>query len=365
MNGVPAYERLARRAVLDLEPYAWEASSDEIARRHGLRRGDVLRFDLNTSPFLPAGWAAALDRAELETQPNEYFDTAYAELSRAIASYGGVAPEQLVIGAGADEMLDVIAKTFLDNGDSAVISTPTYSMYAIAAGLMGAIVREVPLGPGFAPDVEGLLSAAAGAKLLFHCNPNSPTGNLTAPVEFERLVTRAPCMVVVDEAYAEFSGWSALPLLERYPHLIVVRTLSKAFAMAGLRLGYGVARPEVAALLNRVRPPNSVSALTAQIGAAALRDPAAMRAHVEALVAAREPFAAGLTAAGARVYPSVTNFLLTDWGSPARARSVYERLERRGIVVRNFADHRLIPGHLRITVRAPEQNARLLGALHD
>lgn len=357
------HERFARRAVLDLEAYAWEASSEEIARRHGLRVEDVLRFDLNTSPFVPPAWVASLDRAEFETHPNEYFDTGYAELSGVIASYCTVSPNQLVIGAGADEILDVIAKAFLDNGDAAVISTPTYSMYAIATRVMGASVRAVPLGRDFAPDVDGLLAAASGAKLLFHCNPNSPTGNLTAPDEFERLVARAPCMVVVDEAYAEFAGWSAVPLLDLYPNLIVVRTLSKAFAMAGLRLGYGVARPEVAALLNRVRPPNSVSALTARIGAVALRDPGAMRAQVAALVAARAPFAAGLESAGARVYPSVTNFLLTDWGSPARARGIYERLERRGLVVRNFAEHPLIPGHLRVTVRTPEQNALLLDAL--
>lgn len=359
------HERMARRAVLDLEPYAWEASSAAIAQRHGLRVADVLRFDLNTSPFLPGAWAASLDRAGVETRPNEYFDTAYAELAAAIVWYLGVASEQLVIGAGADEVLDVIAKTFLDNGDAAVIAAPTYSMYAIAARLMGAEVRAVALGPDFAPDIEGLLAAAAGAKLLFHCNPNSPTGNLTAPDEFERLLANAPCMVVVDEAYAEYSGWSAIPFLERYPNLIVVRTLSKAFAMAGLRLGFGVARPEVAALLNRVRPPNSVSALTSRIGAAALRAPEIMRQQVAAIGAARAPFAAGLAAAGARVYPSVTNFLLTDWGEPARARAAYERLERRGLVVRNFADHPLIPGHLRVTVRTPEQNARLLDALRD
>lgn len=359
------HEQMARRVVLDLEPYAWEASSDAIARRHGLRAADVLRFDLNTSPFLPGAWAASLDRAEVETQPNEYFDTAYTELAAAIVSYLGVASDQLVIGAGADEVLDVIAKTFLDNGDAAVIATPTYSMYAIAARLLGAEVRAVPLGADFAPDLEGLLTAARGAKLLFYCNPNSPTGNLTAPDVFEHLVASAPCMVVVDEAYAEYAGWSAIPLLARYPNLIVVRTLSKAFAMAGLRLGYGVARPEVAALLNRVRPPNSVSALTARIGAAALRDPETMRQQVAAIVASRAPFAAGLAAAGARAYPSVTNFLLTNWGEPARARDVYERLERRGLVVRNFADHPLIPGHLRVTVRTPEQNARLLDALRD
>lgn len=358
-------ERLARRAVLTLAPYEWEASSDQIAARHGLRARDVLRFDLNTSPFPPASWDAAMEAARAERQPNEYFDTAYTELAGLFGDYLQVAPDQLVIGAGADEILDIIAKTFLDNGDTAVIAAPTYSMYAIVARQLGATVHACPLGPDFAPDIAGLLRAAAAtrAKLIFHCNPNSPTGNATAPADLERLIADAPCAVVVDEAYAEFSGQSAVPLVARYPHLIVVRTMSKAFGMAGMRLGCGVAQRETVALLNRVRPPNSVSVVTARVAAAALRDIPAMRAQVAALVAAREPFAAGLRDAGAHSYPSVTNFVLTRWPDAATAQAVYDHLESRGIVVRNFANHPVIPGHLRVTVRTPEQNARLLAAL--
>lgn len=356
-------ERLARRQVLDLEPYSWEESSADVAARHGLRVEDVLRFDLNTSPFPPASWDAAMESARIERQPNEYFDTAYVELAGLLSDYGGVSPANLVIGAGADEILDIVCKTFLDNGDSAVIAAPTYSMYAICARQLGAEIRSCPLGPGFAPDIDRLLAAAAGAKLLFLCNPNSPTGNPTIPSELERLVTSAPCMVVVDEAYAEFLGWSAIPLIARYPNLIVVRTLSKAFGLAGMRLGYGVARSEVVTLLNRVRPPNSVSVVTARVAAAALRDVGAMRAQVAALVAAREPFAAALRESGAHTYPSATNFVLTDWGGATKAQAVYDRLERQGIVVRNYATHPLLPGHLRITVRSPEQNARFLAAL--
>lgn len=358
-------ERLARRTVLTLEPYQWELSTEQVAARHGLRPAEVLRFDLNTSPFPPASWDAAMEAARAERQPNEYFDTGYAEISALLAAYCGVSPDALVIGAGADEILDIVCKTFLDDDDVVVIPAPTYSMYAICARQMGARVEVCPLGPGFALDVDAMLAAAEAvrAKLLFLCSPNSPTGNLFAPAVVERLLERAPCMVAIDEAYAEFSGWSAISLLARYPNLLVVRTLSKAFGMAGMRLGYGVAWPETVSLLNRVRPPNSVSVVTARVAAAALGDLPAMRANVATLVAERAPFAAALAAAGARVHPSVTNFLLTQWGEAATAQAVYDRLERRGIVVRNFAHHPLLPGHLRITVRTAEQNARLLAAL--
>jgi histidinol-phosphate aminotransferase len=360
-------ERLARRTVRALAPYEWEASSDVVAARHGLRPRDVIRFDLNTSPFPPASWDTAMEDARRERIPNEYFDTAYAELAALIAPYCDATPDQLVIGAGADEILDVICKTFLDNGDTAITSAPTYSMYAICAQQFGAVMRAAPLGSDFAPAIDGLLAAAreTGAKLIFHCNPNSPTGNATAPADLERLLREAPCFVVVDEAYAEFAGVSALPLLAQYPNLIVVRTMSKAFGMAGMRLGWGVATAETAVLLNRVRPPNSVCMVTARVAAAALRDIPAMQARVAALVAERAPFAAALREQGAHVYPSVTNFLLTRWGDAATAQSVYDWLEARGLVVRNFAHHTLIPGHLRITVRTADQNARLVAALAE
>ena len=195
------------------------------------------------------------------------------------------------------------------------------------------------------------------------CTPNNPTGNAFDPATVERIIAESPCPVLLDEAYAEFGDWTGIPLLERYPHLIVVRTMSKAFALAGMRLGYAVAQPEAIDLLARLRPTNSISVVTARIAAAALRDLPAMRANVARIAAARGPLADGLRAAGATVYPSITNFLLSDWGSAEAADAVALRLERRGIVVRNYAQHRWLPGHLRITVRSAEQNARLLAAL--
>lgn len=358
-------ERLVRKVVRDIDPYAWELSSEAVAARHDLHVHDVIRFDLNTSPFPPASWDAAMEAARVEGQPNEYFDTAYAELAELFATYYGVGTGDLIIGAGADEILDITTKTFLDNGDRVIVSVPTYSMYPIVSEQMGATVQRVPLRPDFAPDIDGILAAAQGAKIIWHCNPNSPTGNVTDPAEMERLIANAPCIVVVDEAYAEYVGWSAVPLIATYPNVIVVRTMSKAFGMAGLRLGCGLAAPDVIGMMNRVRPPNSVSRVTARVGAAALRDPDAMRANVATIVTLREPFADALWEIGAHVYPSMTNFLLTRWESPAVAQSVYDWLEARGMVVRNFSAHPLLPGHLRITVRTADENARLIAALKE
>ncbi|TMC06566.1 MAG: aminotransferase class I/II-fold pyridoxal phosphate-dependent enzyme [Chloroflexi bacterium] len=358
-------DQLARRTVLDLEPYSWELSSEAVAARHGLRVEDVLRFDLNTSPFPPGPWDAAMEGARREALPHEYFDTGYAELTPLFGAYCGVPGDHIVVGAGADEVLDIVAKTFLDNGDPTVTSDPSYAMYPIVTAQLGGLVRRVPLREDCGPDVAGLLAAARDAKILWFCNPNSPTSNSADPAEVERLVREAPCIVVIDEAYAEFAGWSAAPLVAANPNLVVVKTMSKAFSMAGMRLAWAVAQPAVVDLLNRVRPPNSVSRVTARLGAAALRDLDSMRANVRAVLAQRESLTDGLREAGARVYRSDTNFLLTAWGSPADARSLYGWLEARGMVVRNYADHPVLPGHLRITVRTAAQNARLVAAVDE
>ena len=354
---------LVRSAVVHGEPYEWEVSNAVIAARFGLHPDAIIRFDLNTSPFPPASWDQAMEAARQERRPHEYVDTSYAELTSLIAAYLGVTPGHVVIGAGADEVLDIVSKTFLDNGDAAVVPVPTYPMYAICTRQLGGVIRPVPRGPGFALDVDALAAAAVGAKLVFVCNPNSPTGNAATAAELRALLERAPCPIVVDEAYAEFSGETVVPLIAEYPHLIVVRTLSKAFGLAGMRLGWAVAQPAVVGLLHRVRPPNSVSVVTARVAAAALRDVPVMRAQVAQVIAGREPLAAALRGLGVHVYPSVTNFLLTRWATPAAAQAVADRLLAQGLVVRSYAQHPLLPGHLRITVRTAEENARLLAAL--
>ena len=353
----------ARRSVVEIEPYGWEAPNTVIAARHHLPADTILRFDLNTVPSAPPSWHAAMTAARDLGGPQEYADPSYAELTGLLGAYCAVDPAQILVGAGADEILAIICQTFLDRGDAVVVTAPTYPVHTLRPQQLGATVRVCPLDADFNPDTEQLLAAAIGAKLLILCTPNNPTGNAFDPAIIERIIADSPCPVVLDEAYAEFGDWSAIPLLARYPHLIVVRTMSKAFALAGMRLGYAVAQPEAIDLLGRLRPTNSISVVTALIAAAGLRDLPAMRANVEEIAAARGSLAAGLRAAGAHVYPSITNFLLTNWGSPEAAQAVAMRLERHGIVVRNYAHHPFLPGHLRITVRSTAQHERFFAAL--
>ncbi len=362
---------LARGAVRAIEPYAWEESSEALAERYGLPRSEIIRFDTNTSPFPPAGLDEALERVRREPYINEYFDTAYTALAGQLATYASagadipLTPGHLIIGAGADEVLDIVAKTFLDNGDHVVTLTPTYSMYRIGAEIMGATVRRVAYeaAPEFTLPLEELLAAAAGARLLYLCAPNNPTGALPSPETLTEVIRRVPCAVVVDEAYFEFCGHTVAGLIARYPHLIVVRTLSKAFSLAGARLGYGLADPETIGLLSRVRPPNSVAYTTVLLAEEGLRRAAEMRQRVSTLLDEKERLTAALRGLGLAPLPSQANFFLLPWPDERRAAEVHEALRRQGLVLRRFEGSPSLGNYLRVTVRSTEQNDRLIAAL--
>lgn len=347
--------------------YTWEPSNAAIAARYGLRPEDVLRFDTNTSPAPPELIADVL-KGPFDPSLNEYPDSAYADLTRAAAGYVGVAEAEIVVGAGADEVLDLIAKAFLAPGSTALVPVPTYSMYGVLSGQRGArILAHRRRGPedGFALDVDALISALPDVHVVWLCAPNNPTGapepldTITRVLEAASGLKRPP-LVVVDEAYAEFWPETAVPLHARYESLVVVRTMSKAFALPGIRVGYGIAARPTIERLERVRPPGSISTISATLAAAALGQPAWARANVERLAAEREWLATRLTGVGWRPYLSVTNFLLVRIGTHEEAEAAAERLLDGGIVPRTFGPANPLRGHLRLTVRSRAENERLL-----
>ncbi|MBA2331801.1 MAG: histidinol-phosphate aminotransferase family protein, partial [Actinobacteria bacterium] len=223
-------------------PYTWAASSAEIAARHGLRPEQILRFDQNTPP-LPG--VPRVPLAQSFARLNDYPDGTYRELREAAAAYCGADVDQIVVGAGADELIALCARTYLGPGRRAAVTPPTYGLYRIVTELEGAeVVAE--------PD---------GAAVIWVCNPNNPTGELREPAELAALARAQPeAIVVVDEAYFEYAGATCIPRIAEQANLIVLRTLSKAFGLAALRVGYAVASPGAAAELDRRRPPASVSA---------------------------------------------------------------------------------------------------------
>jgi histidinol-phosphate aminotransferase len=312
----------------------WAATADAVAARLGLRPEQVIRFDANVPP-LPG--VPAIPVGESFARLNEYPEGTYRELREAAAGYAGADPAQIVVGAGADGIIMLVARTFLAPGRRAAVQRPTYALYAVATGVEGAEVVDDP----------------AGADLVWVCNPDNPSGAFTPPDEIAALARSLPdAVVAVDEAYVEYaSGGSVVPLIAETPNLIAIRTLSKAFGLAGLRVGYAVAAPEVAAELDRRRDPAPVSSPAARIGAAALRNP---RLDVEGAVAERERMRAALVAAGHDCPESHANFVLVRVPD---AVATADRLDAQGLVVRRF------PGAIRITVRQPGENDLVLAAL--
>ena len=351
--------------------YTWEPSNTAIAQRYGLEPDRILRFDTNTSPAAPGAVLAALD-GPFDPPLNEYPDSEYAELTDAIARYAGARTDEIVVGAGADEVLDLIAKAFLRPGRSALVPVPTYAMYGVLTAQRPAGIAAVPrLGgdAGFSLDLDRLLPRLAEVDVVWLCAPNNPTGADEPRPALEAVLDAAADhgdagpVVVVDEAYHEFTGRTLVPLRNRYPRLVVVRTVSKAFALAGIRVGYAIAARSTIERLERVRPPGSVSTISARLAAAALRRPELARENVRRIETERERLSAGLGALGWEPYPSVTNFLLVRVGTHDDAEQAADRLLRGGIVPRTFGPANPLRGHLRLTVRSADENARLLEVL--
>jgi histidinol-phosphate aminotransferase len=358
--------------------YSWEATNEEVASRYGLRADEVVRFDLNTSPVPPAMVGAILAAGRFETPLSEYPPSDYARLTAAAAARYGVARDELLVGAGADEVLDLVAKAFLAPGLAAVVPTPTYSMYRVLTEQRGARVIDVPrraAAAGWVLDPAPTRRAARDAAVVWLCSPNNPTGLpepegvidwlLSAIADDADAAGRPRPIVVVDEAYAEFVGWSTLELRDAYPELIVIRTLSKAYGLAGLRVGFAVARPATIARMAPYRPPGSVSTVSVTIASQVLASDDVMAGNIGRVVEERPRLIAGLVAAGLDVGESVTNFVLAGLGSPERAGAIAEELMRRGMVPRTFGAGHPLAAWLRLTVRDRADNDRLVAAINE
>lgn len=353
------------------EVYAWEPPDRVLAARYGLAPEDIVRFDLNTSPASPAFLPQILP-GPYDPPLNEYPDCTYADLAEAAAAYVGADASEILVGAGADEVLDVVAKTFLAPGSGSLVPVPTYSLYGVVASQRGARPIPVPrLGPGnaFALDLPAILAHLPEAAVVWLCTPNNPTAAPEATSDVEAILEAGAALpgggpaIVVDEAYVEFHPGSFVGLRARYPALIVVRTLSKAFALPGLRVGYAVAARPTIAVMERLRPPGSISTVSATIAVAALRRPELAAANAAALGSERGWLAGQLAAIGRVPYPSVTNFLLVRFGDHHDAAEAEEHLLRHGIVPRAFGPDHPLHGHLRFTVRDRAQDERLVEVL--
>jgi histidinol-phosphate aminotransferase len=283
------------------------------------------------------------------------------ELRSALADYTGVSPAQVITGCGSDDVIEGALRAFGGQGTRVGFCAPTFSMLTHFARVNGLEPVAVPFSPGGDIDVEALL--ATRAAITYVCAPNNPTGSAVSRAALEKVLSRAEGLVLVDEAYGEYSGQSAVPLLPRFPNLLVTRTLSKAFGLAGLRVGYGLAAPEVVQTLEKVRGPYKVNALGLCAAVAALRgDVPWVRRHVEQAVTLRERLATELGALGLAPLPSSANFLCV----PVRdAEALGLALLKRGVRVRRFRQLPGIGDAIRVGIGPWEQMAALVTALRE
>ncbi len=336
-------QKRVRTNIARLLPYS--TARDEAQGRIGVF------LDANESPY--------------ENGRNRYPDPRQKALKARIGAIKGVAPEHIFIGNGSDEAIDLVLRIFCHPGqDNIVAIAPSYGMYRVAADINDVAVREVQLREDFSLDAGAVLAAAdADTKAVFLCSPNNPSGNLLEKAQVERTLREFPGVVVVDEAYIDFSGrpgW--LPRLDEFPNLIVLQTLSKAWGMAGLRLGLAFAAPWIAALFSRVKYPYNISKPVQETVLKALESP--VDAQVAEIVRERARLEKALPAFACvrKIYPSDANFLLVRFDD---ADALYDFLLEKGIITRKRGGMKGCENCLRLTVGTPEENTLLLASLND
>jgi histidinol-phosphate aminotransferase len=345
--------RLARPEILELQPYqhaAWNPAFD--------------RLHANEMP-----WRATGDDSDAGL--NRYPEPQPRALLERLARLYQVPAGQILAGRGSDEAIDLLVRAFCRAGqDQVLVCPPTFGYYAVAARIQGALVREVPLaGPDFTLDAPAVSAAGRTAKLVFLCSPNNPTGRLIdeeaiAAVCSARAETS---LVVLDEAYVEFSGRpSFVARLSEFPNLVVLRTLSKAYALAGARCGALIASAAIVGLLARILPPYALPASSVEAVLRLTAEPQRRQAaaRIETLRAEREILRTRLAELPGvrRVFPSDANFVLVEFDAPQAALAAAAAV---GLLVRDLSANPWLPGCLRLTVGTPEQNARLLAALES
>lgn len=354
--------------VRELAPYMPGKPIEELEREYGIR--DSIKLASNENPFGASPRVReALIRASAEI--GLYPDGNGFALKQALAEKHGCSPESITLGNGSNDVLVMLAEAFLTPQTEAVYSEYAFAVYPIAVQATGAKAQVAPaLGPDqtmpLGHDVEAILSLVnQRTRLVFVANPNNPTGTSLDETSLRRLITETPrtALVVVDEAYIEYTdpGFpDASRWLSEFPHLVVTRTFSKAYGLAGLRVGYALSHPSVAEVLNRVRQPFNVNSLALAAARAALEDQEHVRRSVTAAREGLRYVKRELDRIGVRHLPSQGNFVLVDCGRPALP--IYERMLRAGVIVRPVGGYGL-PNHLRITIGTEEQNQRMLAAL--
>lgn len=342
-------ESLVRENIRNLTPYR--------SARDDFKKGTLL--DANENSY----GSVVRNSLELHRYPTPTHD----ELRQTIADYRGVDMENIFLGVGSDEPIDLLMRIFCEPGQDSIITTPpTYGMYKVAANINNVGVKEVLLTEKFQLNPEKILETTDDTtKLLFLCSPNNPTANNMKQTDLLKLTVSFPGIVVVDEAYIDFSRQESMAqMVQQHSNLVVLQTLSKAFGLAGIRLGIAIANPEIISYMLRVKAPYNINKLTADTALKAFDNSDLFDFNIEKIIEEREYMAEQLEHSGAveKVYPSSANFLLFKIQN---AEEIYRRLAEKGIIVRYRGNEPLCENCLRVTVGLPDENVRFLRTLKE
>jgi histidinol-phosphate aminotransferase len=353
---------LATSGVASLQPYQPGKPVEELERELGIK--NIIKLASNENPFgaSPKALAALKNPGDLSRYP----DGNGFRLKAALAKYHGINADQITLGNGSNEILELIARAILTPAHEVVFSEHAFAVYPLVTQAIGAKPVIVPA-KHWGHDVEGMLSAiTANTRLMFVANPNNPTGTWLKKADLKRLLEAVPenLIVVVDEAYFDYVEDPDYPdcmdWLPDFPNLLVTRTFSKAYGLAGFRIGYGVAHRDLADLLNRVRQPFNVNSLALAGAEAALSDREHIRKTVDNNRTGMKYLMESFKHMGLEYIPSAGNFICVDLGRPGR--EIYNRLLQEGIIVRPV-DNYGMPNHLRVTIGREEENKRFIEAL--
>ncbi len=338
-------QNLIRSNILNLKPYA-------------SARDDFKDFDMEMT-FLDA------NENPFETGLNRYPDPQQTALKLRLARIKNCNPNQILLGNGSDEVLDLIFRTFCEpEKDNVVILPPTYGMYGVLANINNVQTLKVNLTADFQPQVSRILNTAnENSKVLFLCSPNNPTANSFEAESIEELLQKFKGIVVIDEAYIDFSKHESwVSRLEEFPNLIVTQTLSKAFGLAGIRLGICMASSEIISVLNSIKPPYNINQLTQEVALKRLENLELVNNQIELINAERNRVISSLTSnkITQKIFPSDANFILVKVDD---ANKRYQQLVEKEIVVRNRTKEPLCENCLRLTIGTPDENTKLLTIL--
>ena len=338
-------KELVRPNIWHMKPYS--------SARNEFHGAASVFLDANENPY--------------NTDYNRYPDPMQWELKKRISVIKNVPAGSIFLGNGSDEPIDLIPRVFCEPGKDNVVSiTPSYGMYEVVAEVNDIEFRKVPLTKEFDLDVEALINATdSRTKAIFLCSPNNPSGNSLSRDKIHLILDNFEGITVIDEAYIDFSSQPTfLKELQKYPNLIVLQTLSKAWGAAGLRLGIAFAAPEIIAIMSNVKYPYNVNVLTQRHALEVLNDEANMKKNLRSILDERARLQNELPklACVRKIYPTDANFILTDVGD---ANAVYSTLMEKGVIVRNRTNVTLCEGCLRITVGIPEENDTLLSVLKE